>query len=131
MKANFVTKNRQLTFQIEGASPKAVWEELADIEEIFDTEHTCGLCGSTDLKHVRREVQGNDFFELRCNGTKPENGNRCGARFDFGQSKDKVTLFPKRKDKDGNWMPNGGWYRYSANASTGQTGKSSTADPWE
>ena len=36
----------------------------------------------------------------------------CGAVLGFGQHKKGGTLFPKRKDADGNWLENRGWYKY-------------------
>ena len=126
MTAKYLTKNKQLTFEIEGTTDTELFSELASIQEVFDAEHKCGVCGGTDIRYLHRNVQGNDFFELQCI-TVDAKGYKCLARFQFGQVKvPKGALFPKRKDKDGNWLPNNGWSRYSASGTA--TG---TPDPWE
>jgi hypothetical protein len=93
----------KLTFELEGSGQKEIFKELAIIQEIF-AEESCGLCGSKSLKFVVRNVDGNDYYELRCND--------CGAILAFGQHKKGGTLFPRRKDDDNNWLPNKGWHKY-------------------
>ena len=83
----------KLEFELEGAGQK----------EIF-AEEKCGLCSSSNLRFVVRNVDGNDYYELRCND--------CGAILAFGQHKKGGTLFPKRKDDDNNWLPNKGWHKW-------------------
>lgn len=108
MKATYTTRNQQVTFHIEGDTPKAVWKELSAIQEVFDAEHTCGVCGSTELRFVMRVSTGDhEYYELHC--LKLE----CRARFAFGQAKKGGGLFPKRKDEDGKFLPNRGWAKYS------------------
>lgn len=96
--------NSKLEFELEGEGQKEIFKELAAVQEIFG-EEKCGLCGSTNLKFVVRNVDGNDFYELRC--------AECGAILAFGQHKKGGTLFPKRKDDEGNWLPNKGWHKWS------------------
>lgn len=133
MTARYLTTNRQLTFEITGATQQEVFEELAKIQEVFDTETSCGVCGGSRIKYQHRNVQGNDFHELVCLEST------CRARFSFGHSKqDKGALFPKRKDKDGNWIPNRGWEKYnppqggtsSSSSSTGNRQQNQSAE-WE
>lgn len=95
--------NDKLTFELEGEGQKEIFKELATIQEIF-SEEKCGLCGSQNIKFVVRNVDGNDYYELRCLD--------CGAILAFGQHKKGGTLFPKRKDDDGNYMPNRGWHKF-------------------
>lgn len=95
----------KLEFELEGAGQKEVFKELATIQEIFG-EEKCGLCGSTNFKFVVRNVDGNDYYELRCSDTK------CKAILAFGQHKKGGTLFPKRKDDNGNYLPNNGWHKW-------------------
>lgn len=95
--------NDKLTFELEGEGQKEIFKELATIQEIF-SEEKCGLCGSENIRFVVRNVEGNDYYELRCID--------CGAVLAFGQHKKGGTLFPKRKDDDGNYMPNKGWHRF-------------------
>lgn len=96
--------NDKLSFELEAAGQKEVFKELALIQEIF-SEDKCGLCGSTNIRFVTRNVDGNDYYELRCAD--------CGAVLAFGQHKKGGTLFPKRKDDDGNYLPHKGWYKWS------------------
>jgi len=101
--------NNKLTFELEGDGQKEIFKELSAIQEIF-SEESCGLCKSTNLKYVVRNVDGNDYYELRCAD--------CGAILAFGQHKKGGTLFPRRKDDDGKWLPNRGWHKYVPNTST-------------
>lgn len=95
--------NDKLEFELEGSGQKEIFKELAIIQEIFG-EEKCGLCSSTNLKFIVRNVEGNDYFELRCGD--------CGAILAFGQHKKGGTLFPKRKDDQGNYLPNRGWHKW-------------------
>lgn len=101
--------NDKLEFELEGAGQKEIFKELATIQEIF-SEERCGLCEKHNLKYVARNVDGNDFFELRCAD--------CGAILAFGQHKKGGTLFPKRKDEDGKWLPNRGWHKWQKEQET-------------
>jgi hypothetical protein len=98
--------NDRLTFEIDGEGEKEIFRELAAIQEIFG-ETKCGMCGSTNLRFVSRIVDDNEYFELRCKD--------CGAVLAFGQHKKGGTLFPKRKDKEGNRLPNNGWHKWDGN----------------
>lgn len=104
MKVHYRSKTGRLVFEIEGGTQKEVFEGIADIQEVFEADDTCGLCKSPDIGFRVRDVQGNKYFELRC--------HHCYAQFNFGQSKDMKNLFPKRQDKEGNWLPNRGWFKY-------------------
>jgi hypothetical protein len=96
--------NDKLEFELEASGQKEIFKELALIQEIF-SEDKCGLCGSHNLRFIVRNVDGNDYYELRCND--------CGAVLAFGQHKKGGTLFPKRKDDDGNYLPNKGWHKWN------------------
>lgn len=102
--------NEKLSFELEASGQKEVFKELATIQEIF-SEENCGLCGSNSIKFVVRNVDNNDYYELRCTE------NKCGAVLAFGQHKKGGTLFPKRKDDDNKYLPNKGWHKYSPNKS--------------
>jgi hypothetical protein len=103
MKVKYKVGDR-LEFELEGAGQKELFKELASIQEIFG-EESCGLCGSKNLRFVVRNVEGNDYFELRCND--------CGAILAFGQHKKGGTLFPRRKDDNNNWLTNRGWHKWT------------------
>lgn len=102
MKVKYKVSDK-LEFELEGSGQKEVFKELALIQEIFG-EEKCGLCGSSNIRFIVRTVEGNDYYELRCAD--------CGALLAFGQHKKGGTLFPKRKDDDGNYLPNRGWHKY-------------------
>jgi hypothetical protein len=103
MKVRYATANSRLQFEFEAASTKEAVEFLAVIQELFE-ETTCQQCGSEHVKFDVRNYDGNTYYKLRCDD--------CYATLDFGQRRDGVNLFLKRKDADGHWMPNRGWYRY-------------------
>lgn len=94
-----------LSVEIDGDKQKDVFSELAKFQEVFEN-NVCGKCKETNIRFVVRTVGANDFYELHCQG--------CKARMAFGQHQNKEgTLFPRRKDSDGGWLPNGGWMKYN------------------
>jgi len=104
-----------MSFKISGETPKAIFKELAGIQDLFEAETACGCCDGDDIRfQVRTAGEKGEFsyFELVCNN--PE----CRARFSFGQSLDQKSLFPKRTDPDKEkgdrdyYLPNRGWARY-------------------
>jgi len=99
--------NDKLELELDGNGQKEIFKELATIQEIFG-EEKCGICGSSNIKFVVRTVEGNDYYELRCAD--------CVAILSFGQHKKGETLFPKRKDEQGNYLPNKGWYKWTPNS---------------
>ena len=110
MKATF--QSGRLSIQVEGEKQKDVFRELAQAQEVFQHE-ACGKCKGTELRFVVRNVKDNDFYEIHCRD------RGCRARLAFGQHKGQEgTLYPKRKDVDGEWLPDNGWMKYNA-----QTGK--------
>ena len=93
-----------LTIEFDGETQKDIFKQLSSLEEVFG-EKACGKCGSENLRFIVRENDGNEFYELRCMD--------CGAILSYGQHKKGGTLFPKRKDADGNYMKHNGWYKYT------------------
>jgi hypothetical protein len=96
--------NERLEFTVEGSGQKEVFKELATIQEIFG-EEKCGMCSKNNLRFVVRNVEGNDFYELRCSD--------CNGILSFGQHKKGGTLFPKRKDDAGEVLDNKGWHKWT------------------
>lgn len=128
MVAKYFTTNRQLTFEITGETQQDLFEGVSAIQEVFDTETSCGVCNNDKLRFQHRIVQKYHFHELVCRN--PE----CRARFSFGHSQDdKGALFPKRKNKDGEWLPNRGWEKYTAPSGGNSTGnrQSNQSQDWE
>jgi hypothetical protein len=103
MKLNYKVSDK-LSFELDGEGQKEIFKELSAIQEIFG-EESCGLCKSHNLRYVVRNIDSNDYYELRCSD--------CGAILAFGQHKKGGTLFPRRKDDDGKWLPNRGWHKYT------------------
>ena len=104
MKITYTTKNGRITTEIEGESQKDIFEKVNLFQEIFE-ELQCGKCGSDDVRFVVRNVDDNLYYELRCKS--------CNARLNFGVHKKGGGLFPKRKDGEGNWLPDGGWVKWN------------------
>jgi hypothetical protein len=105
MKVKFKPSSK-IEFELEGSGQKEVFKELATVQEIF-SEERCGACKKDNIKYVVRNVDDNDYYELRCLS--------CGAALSFGQHKKGGTLFPKRKDENGNWLENSGWHKWQKN----------------
>jgi hypothetical protein len=109
MECHYKSKDGRLVFKIEGGNQKALFQAISDLQDCFEAESKCGLCGNVDIRFRVREVSKNGkqykYFEMVC--------NHCFARFDFGQNQVGETLFPKRKDENGNYLPNHGWYKYT------------------
>lgn len=99
--------NDKLIIKFESANQKEVFQNLAQLGEVFSISE-CGACGSKDIRHAVRTVpsgkQNFVYYELHC--------QKCRARLSFGQSTDTVTLFPKKKDESGEYLPNNGWTKY-------------------
>ena len=89
--------------ETDSMSAKDAISALSEYAEVF-SQTTCGECQSDNVRPSHRQAQGYDFYEMLCLA--------CGARLQFGQRRDGGCLFPKRKDTDGNWLPNGGWSKY-------------------
>lgn len=112
MKVQYKAQSGRLIFEVEGETPKALFSNIAAIQEVFDAERVCGVCGCEDIRFLARKVDDFDFYELACQARD------CRARFAFGQAKKGGSLFPKRKDDDNHWLPNGGWAKWEGGAHT-------------
>ena len=102
MKVVYTTNTLKVEF--DGESVKDIWNQLAVFQEVFG-EDTCGKCGSSNLRFVVRENDGNQYYELRCND--------CGAKLSFGVNRTGGGLFPRRKSADGEWLPDRGWQKWN------------------
>lgn len=90
--------------EVEG-DVKEIFTMLSGVSEVF-SHSTCKSCGSQEVRPVVREVDGNSYYEMRC--------CHCPCRLQFGQTKTGGKLFPRRKDKNGNWIANDGWEDWRA-----------------
>lgn len=105
MKFRYQTKTK-IWVEFDAATCKEAVTHLSDIQNVFE-EHKCGACGGTDLRFRHSVNKGFNFYELHC-----LNSN-CRARLNFGQRQEDQELFPRRKDKDGAFLPNNGWVMHS------------------
>ena len=104
MKIKYTCKNNRFCTEIELESVKDLFKKLAEFQEIFD-EPYCGQCKGDNLQFMVRTVEGNDYYELKCND--------CFAKLAYGQHKAGGGLFPKRKSSDGNFdKENKGWHKW-------------------
>ena len=99
-------KTGKFTIEAEGSTTE-VFEQLASFDSVF------GNCvnkanGSENIGFRHREVDGNHYYELYDKETFHV--------LKFGKTKKDGSLFPRRKDADGNWLPDGGWAKYDPNA---------------
>lgn len=110
MEANYKTADGRIIFKVNGETPKALFAEIAAIQDLFEAEIACGVCGGVVIRYQVRNVEKDGkkykYHELVCRN------HECRARFGFGQAMEGGGLFPKRKDADGNWLPNRGWEKY-------------------
>jgi hypothetical protein len=104
MKVNYTNLSGRIMVELEGETQADLFEQLAHFQEVFD-ESQCGKCQSEDLRFQVRNVDDNLYYELKCAD--------CGARLAFGVMKKGGRLFPRRKDRDSNWLPNRGWVKWN------------------
>ena len=106
MKAHYKVSDR-LVFEVDTDSQKDMFRQLASIDEVFG-DNTCPLTKSGQpsdkvIFSVRKDKEGNEYFERKCTEAPY-------AALSYGQHKNTKTLFPRRKDSEGNWMDNKGWF---------------------
>ncbi len=99
-------KTGKFTVEAEGSSTE-VFEQLASFDSVF------GNCvnkanGSENIGFRHREVDGNHYYEMYDKDSF--------HTLKFGKTKKDGSLFPRRKDTDGNYFPDGGWVKYDPNA---------------
>ena len=89
--------------EVEGQGVKDIIEQLTPFYEVFG-EKECGKCQCQELAVEHRKHDEYNYYSLRCLG--------CRAQLDLGQKRVGGTLFPKRQDKEKNWLDNHGWYSW-------------------
>ena len=104
MKINYTNSTGRISAEIIADTQVEVFEQLAHFQEIFD-ESACGKCGSENIRFQVRTVEDNLYYELRCLD--------WGAKLAFGTMKKGGSLFPRRKDKEGNWLNDRGWVKWN------------------
>lgn len=107
MKAQFkVGQNLQL--EVDVANQKELFAEMAKHQEVFNNTE-CGHCKSSKTRFVVRHVvvgkKTYDYYEMHC--------EKCRCRLAFGvHNSEDGTLFPKRKDETGAYLPDNGWTQF-------------------
>jgi ribosomal protein L40E len=96
-------KSDRLEIEVEGSDVKECFTELANAVEVFSNS-VCGACDSTNTSPAVREREGNVYHEMVCRD--------CGATLGFGQTRVGGKLFPRRKGKDGSYLPGNGWQKW-------------------
>ena len=99
-------KTGKFTVEAEGGTTE-IFEQLATFDSVF------GNCvnkanGSENIGFRHREVDGNHYYELYDKDSFHV--------LKFGKTKKDGSLFPRRKDADGNWLSDGGWVKFDPNA---------------
>ncbi len=110
MEANYKTADGRITFKVSGGNVKEIFFAIADLQQIFEAETHCRICNEPNPKFRVRPTDKGEYYEVTCANAA------CGARFDFGQLREGGGLFPKRKDGEGNLLPDGGWYIYQGSS---------------
>jgi predicted nucleic-acid-binding Zn-ribbon protein len=96
-------KIESIEVEVEGKDTKDCFGQIATAVEVF-ANTKCGACDSPRTMPMVRDVQGNTYYEMKCLD--------CGASLSFGQKKSDGSLFPKKKDKEGNWLDSNGWTKW-------------------
>lgn len=119
-----IVKSSTCDIEAEGDTHQDIFRRLSQLQEVF-SEESCGCCGSTLTRYRHRQTPDPkpgskkvfDYYERVCQKIG------CRARLAYGQHGSGETLFPKRKDSDGNWLPNNGWERFKKEGETDQTSR--------
>lgn len=99
------------------------FDAMSTIEDCFrpcpipDSDGTFSM----RVRTVEKDGETNNYYELHDNKTR--------ARLSLGQFKEKAKsglLFPKRKDKEKNWLPNQGWVVWEGYANASSDGGTKT-----
>lgn len=96
----------KFTVEAEGGTTE-IFEQLATFDSVF------GNCknkanDSENIGFRHREVDGNHYYEMYDKDSFHV--------LKFGKTKKDGSLFPRRKDADGQWIDNGGWVKFNPDA---------------
>ena len=96
----------KFTVEAEGGTTE-IFEQLATFDSVF------GNCknkanDSENIGFRHREVDGNHYYEMYDKDSFHV--------LKFGKTKKDGSLFPRRKDADGQWIDNGGWVKFDPDA---------------
>lgn len=103
MEAQYKTRSGRLVVKVEGQLFSAIIRGISEVEEVLRNDK-CGCCESVNVRPNYRRSGNYDFYEMLCQD--------CGAALGLGVRQSDQRLFPRRKDEDGNLLPNGGWKKW-------------------
>lgn len=93
--------------EVEVKGIRELFEVFSNISEVLHAAEKCEACKQKNTRlNYRLYDNKRPYFEAIC-----LNPN-CKAKLNFGKHENGVTLFPSRKDADGNKIPNFGWDIY-------------------
>lgn len=98
MKVLYKSTGGKFTVEFSADSQKDIFREIAQFQEIFETnnKHEPG-CGGDTLFNYRVTPGGDSYFEKRC--------TKCGMTYAYGQKKKGEVLFPNTKKGWHKWVP--------------------------
>ena len=100
------TPGPNLSIEFDAVGQKELFNIMAELQEILI--QSCQKCKSDKgYQFMVREVGGNKFYELKCRNPQ------CKATLGFGSHRTGGTLFPQRKDAEGEYLQNGGWIKWN------------------
>ena len=114
-----------LKMKFSATSQKDVVDKMSAYSEIFGISQ-CQACKSkygirwqtrnvTSTPAGKKKPETFTYRELVCKNSE------CRARLSFGSlQEDPESLFPKRKDPDGKYLPNGGWVVFQGKKQGGE-----------
>lgn len=83
---------------VEAANDKELIEQTSFWEEVAGRAKRCDACDAPEIRLSHRNVNGNDFYALRC--------TKCGAELKIGQRK-AGGFFIKDRDVFTKFVPEG------------------------
>lgn len=108
--------------EVEGDDLNDAFYKMAEASELLSHGFKCGKTGNNDI--IMRVRQAGEY-------SFPEFFNPEGqTSLSLGQKKD-GGFFPKRKGKNGEWLPNGGWMTWQERKALegGQANEEKEFDP--
>lgn len=93
---------------------QGLFDRIASFQEIFEDDTNTVIDSVevpvADIRYRVRTNDGNEFYEKVYAGSNPK---LFGYKKAYGSSKEnKGSLFPQRKDKEGNYYKNNGWHKW-------------------
>lgn len=113
--------NATTVVRVTGETEKDVFEALIAAEQVFG-EQVCGACKTAGAKLRKKQVREYTFYEAVC-----QNQN-CKAVLTFFCGKD-GKMFPNRKDKNKEWLPNNGWVIFKPTGTSANGAASQSQEP--